>query len=100
MKWKMPCLPGFFPVVNEVQAGGVIGGRTDSNFPEVPSLITRARLGMRPSATHGFARSQVAASNPTIITFGVFIAKVVFSPANCCRRDAKSAPAESGPPLL
>src|SRR6266436_2464898 len=72
MKWKTPCLPGFLPVVKEVQAGGVIGGRIDSSCPWVPSAISRAKLGIKPSATQDLARSQVAASKPTIMTFGAF----------------------------
>src|SRR5437660_7039262 len=56
MKWKTPCFPGFLPVVKEVQAGGVIGGRIDSSCPRAPSAISRARLGIKPSATQGLAK--------------------------------------------
>src|SRR4029450_13887190 len=69
----MRCLPGFFPVMNDVQAGGVIGGRTDARRPEAPSFISWARLGNLPSPIHGSIRSNVAASRPTIITFILLI---------------------------
>jgi hypothetical protein len=40
--------------------------------PCVPSAISRARLGIKPFATQDLARSQVAASKPTIMPFGAF----------------------------
>src|SRR2546423_13482594 len=69
----MPCLPGFFPVMNEVQAGGVIGGKMDASRPQAPFLINASRFGNFPSATHGPIRSKVAASRPTMTTLGVFM---------------------------
>src|SRR6266571_9167293 len=69
----MPCLPGFFPVMNEVQAGGVIGGTIDASLPHAPSFIRAARFGNFPSAIQGMIRSKVAASKPTIKTFGFLI---------------------------
>src|SRR4030095_2568859 len=69
----MRCLPGFFPVMNDVQAGGVIGGRTDARRPEAPSCISWARLGNLPSPIHGSIRANVAASRPTISTFILLI---------------------------
>src|SRR6266446_7231391 len=68
----MPCLPGFLPVMNEVHAGGVIGGRIDSSLPDTPAFTNFARFGMPPSAIHGRMSVHVAASNPMIITFGSF----------------------------
>src|SRR5713226_828147 len=68
----MPCLPGFLPVMNEVHAGGVIGGRLDSSLPDTPAFTNFARFGMPPSAIHGRMSVHVAASNPMIITFGSF----------------------------
>src|SRR5438105_14303908 len=69
----MRCLPGFFPVMNDVHAGGVIGGRIDARRPEAPSFINWARLGNLPSPIHGLIRSNVAASRPTISTFILLI---------------------------
>src|SRR5438128_6058361 len=69
----MRCLPGFFPVMNEVHDGGVIGGRIDARRPEAPSFINWARLGNLPSPIHGLIRSNVAASRPTISTFILLI---------------------------
>src|SRR6266851_2632151 len=68
----MPCLPGFFPVMNEVHAGGVIGGRTDCRLPETPTFMSLARFGMPPSAIHGRMSVHVAASSPMNTTFGFF----------------------------
>src|SRR5437667_11931977 len=69
----MRCLPGFFPVMNDVHAGGVIGGRIDARRPEAPSFINWARLGNLPSPIQGLIRSNVAASRPTISTFILLI---------------------------
>src|SRR5437660_293627 len=69
----MPCLPGFFPVMNEVHAGGVIGGRTDSSLPDTPASINFAKFGMAPSAIQGRMSVHVAASNPMITTLGRFL---------------------------
>ena len=71
----MPCLPGFLPVMNDVQAGGVMGGTTDASLPHAPFCMSAVRLGSFPSAIHGRARSKVAESKPTIKTFGVFMFK-------------------------
>src|SRR2546430_10303723 len=68
----MPCLPGFFPVMNDVQAGGVIGGKIDASFPQAPFLISAFRFGSSPSAAHGPIRSKVAASRPTMTILGDF----------------------------
>ena len=35
-------LAGLLPVMNEVQAGGVIGGRIDSRVPQMPAFINSA----------------------------------------------------------
>src|SRR5438093_7602795 len=58
--------------MNEVHAGGVIGGRIDRRVPDTPSFINFARFGMPPSAIHGRMSVHVAASNPMITTFGSF----------------------------
>ena len=58
--------------MNDVQAGGVIGGRTDSSVPETPAFISFAKFGMLPSAIHGRMRVHVAASKPMTTTFGTF----------------------------
>src|SRR5438552_17782994 len=58
--------------MNEVHAGGVIGGRIDRRVPDTPSFISFARFGMPPSAIHGRMSVHVAASNPMITTFGFF----------------------------
>jgi hypothetical protein len=58
--------------MKDVQAGGVMGGKIDSSPPETPDLISLARFGMLPSAIQGRMTVQVAASNPTITTFGTF----------------------------
>ena len=58
--------------MNEVHAGGVIGGRIDRRVPDTPSFISFARFGMPPSAIHGRMSVHVAASNPMITTFGSF----------------------------
>src|SRR5581483_3365844 len=68
----MPCFPGFFPVIKEVHAGGVIGGRMDSSAPETPDLINFAKFGIFPSAIHGRSTVHVAASRPITTTFGTF----------------------------
>src|SRR3981081_3256641 len=75
----MPCFPGFLPVMNEVQAGGVSGGIADSNSPHTPLLVNFDRLGNRPSASHGPMRSQVAESKPNITIFGCSIFPIHFS---------------------
>src|SRR5919201_4732500 len=67
----MPCLPGFLPVMKEVQAGGVIGGRIDASLPQLPLLIRLASVGSLPSAIHGPISSRVAASSPTMRSRGV-----------------------------
>jgi hypothetical protein len=56
--------------MNDVHAGGVIGGRMDSNEPETPAFISFARFGILPSAIQGRIRVQVAASRPITTTFG------------------------------
>jgi hypothetical protein len=69
----MPCLPGFLPVIKEVQAGGVMGGRIDASLPHAPFFMRAARFGNFPSAIQGQIRSKVAASRPTIRSRGVFM---------------------------
>src|SRR5882757_9821710 len=69
----MPCFPGFFPVMKEVHAGGVTGGRIEASRPDTPALIKRAIFGSFPSATQGLIRSKVAASRPIMRSFTVFI---------------------------
>ncbi len=42
---KRPWLDGFFPVRNEVHAGVVTGGMTDSSVPFTPSDISLENVG-------------------------------------------------------
>ncbi len=58
--------------MNDVQAGGVIGGRTDSSEPATPPFIIFARFGRLPSAIHGRITVHVAESKPITTTFGTF----------------------------
>ena len=69
----MPCFPGFFPVMKEVHAGGVIGGTIEASRPDAPALIKRAIFGSLPSATQGLIRSRVAASRPIMRSLTLFI---------------------------
>lgn len=71
-KLKIPCLPWFLPVMKEVHAGGVIGGRTDRSLAETPSFMSLASVGILPSATQGRINIQVAASSPMITALGCF----------------------------
>jgi hypothetical protein len=71
-KLKTPCFPGFLPVMNEVHAGGVIGGRTDSSVAEAPSFTSLANVGILPSAIQGRMSVQVAASSPMMTALGCF----------------------------
>src|SRR5690348_5948098 len=73
MNSKMPCLPGFFPVMKEVHAGGVTGGRIEASRPETPPLMRCAIFGSLSAATHGLIRSRVAASRPIMRSLIVFI---------------------------
>jgi hypothetical protein len=72
MKLKTPCFAGFLPVMNEVHAGGVIGGRTDSSVAEAPSFTSLANVGILPSAIQGRMSVQVAASSPMMTALGCF----------------------------
>ena len=69
----MPCFPGFFPVMKEVHAGGVIGGTIEASRPDAPVPIRCAMFGSLPSATQGLIRSRVAASRPTMRSLTFFI---------------------------
>jgi hypothetical protein len=71
-KLKTPCFAGFLPVMNEVHAGGVIGGRTDSSVAEAPSFTSLANVGILPSAIQGRMSVQVAASSPMMTALGCF----------------------------
>ena|SRR6266487_1971821 len=72
MKLKTPCFAGFLPVMNEVHAGGVSGGRTDSSVAEAPSFTSLANVGILPSAIQGRMSVQVAASSPMMTALGCF----------------------------
>src|SRR6185437_12157190 len=92
----MPCFPGFFPVINEVHAGGVIGARMDSSPPETPSLINFAKFGIFPSAVHGRRTVQVAASKPITTTFGTFfMSRGMLTPCGVPQNCGRSTPAGS-----
>ena len=58
--------------MNEVHAGGVIGGRTDSSVAEAPSFTSLANVGILPSAIQGRMSVQVAASSPMMTALGCF----------------------------
>ena len=58
--------------MNDVQAGGVIGGKTDWSEPETPAFISLARFGRLPSAIQGRMTVHVAESKPITTTFGTF----------------------------
>ena len=58
--------------MNDVHAGGVIGGRTDWRGPETPAFTKFARFGMPPWAIQGRMSVHVAASKPMITTLGRF----------------------------
>jgi hypothetical protein len=58
--------------MKDVQAGGVIGGRIESSFPDTPALMSFDRFGIPPSAIHGRIIVQVAASKPMTTAFGTF----------------------------
>jgi hypothetical protein len=70
-------LPGFFPVMNEVQAGGVSGGIADSRMPDVPWLIRLLRFGSLFSAIQGRIKSQVAESQPITNIFCFSITSLI-----------------------
>ena len=61
-----PCRPGPTPVIKEVQAGYVDGGRVDRAIPNVPRSIREVIWGRRPVADQGSIRSNVPASIPII----------------------------------
>jgi len=58
--------------MNEVHAGGVSGGRTDSSVAEAPSFTSLANVGILPSAIQGRISIQVAASSPMMTALGCF----------------------------
>src|SRR5215469_15298995 len=96
----MPCLPGFLPVMNDVQAGGVSGGIADSSSPRTPLSFKRARLGNLPSSTQGPIKSQVAESKPIITVFGLRIfALIKFSCRTAYRGDEKLRHFLDGSPI-
>src|SRR5215218_183542 len=68
MKSKIPCLPGFLPVIKLDQAGNVIGGSVEPNSACAPFSSTSAMFGNLPAATHGLIKSKVAPSQPMINT--------------------------------
>src|SRR4030095_7189901 len=82
--------------MNEVHAGGVIGGRIDRKAPDTPSFINFAKLGIPPSAIHGRISVHVAASNPMIITFGSFF----MSGADSYRLYRTYVRSKCGPPAV
>src|SRR3972149_2809539 len=63
-KSKTPCLPGFFPVMKETQAGAVTGGKVDLNEAETPLAMSLDRVGSFPCLTMGGITSKVAPSIP------------------------------------
>src|SRR6266508_5024410 len=71
MKWKTAVLPGFFPVMNEVNAGAVTGGTVEAISPQLPSRMRRAKVGSSPCSTHGLIRSKVAPSSAMTRTLDI-----------------------------
>src|SRR5688572_25558576 len=65
----MLCLPGFLPVTEEANAGGVRGGIVDISVPVPPSAARRAKFGRRPSAIIGSRTRKLPPSIPTATTF-------------------------------
>src|SRR3990172_6594250 len=63
-----PCFPAFFPVMKAGQLGTEEGGNSARIPVKTPSVIKRPRLGMKPAATQGRAKSQVAPSRAMTIT--------------------------------
>ena len=66
---KMPCLPGFLPVIHETHAVGVIGGIDVSSSPLTPSSVNSFNRGINPLLIKGSSRSKVAPSSPMNKTF-------------------------------
>src|SRR5215203_3436804 len=64
----MLCLPGFLPVIDETNAGGVSGGMVDVSVPTAPSAARRAKLGRCPSAIHGRRTRKLPPSMPMATT--------------------------------
>ena len=64
MKSKIPCLPGFLPVMKDVQAGAVKGWMVERSLPEAPVAMISAKCGSLPSLAQGLMRSKVAPSKP------------------------------------
>src|SRR3954469_12692909 len=60
----MLCLPGFFPVIEDTNAGGVSGGIVDVRVPTAPEAASRAKFGRRPSAIHGVRTRKLPPSMP------------------------------------
>src|SRR5690242_2655762 len=65
----MACLPGFFPVIKDVHATDVIGGKIVSSGLRTLSLISFAIVGNRPSAISGSTKSKVIPSRPIMSIF-------------------------------
>src|SRR5437868_2116511 len=61
---KMPCLPGFLPVINDDQATAVMGGKVVSSGARAPPAIRRARFGKYPFSISGSSTLNDAPSNP------------------------------------
>src|SRR6185369_12608594 len=70
VKSKMPCFPGFVPVMNDDQAGNVTGGVVERSTPAAPRATSAASAGISPAASHGRAKSHVAPSRPMIAITG------------------------------
>src|SRR5229473_3214039 len=71
----MPCLLGFLPVMNEVQAGAVTGGTTDSSSAERPVSTIFFKFGMYPCCISGRRTSNVAPSRLIRNTFFTWACK-------------------------
>src|SRR2546425_242793 len=72
----MPCLLGFLPVMNEVHAGAVTGGTTDSSSAERPVSTIFFKFGMYPCCINGRRTSNVAPSRLIRKTFFIWAYKL------------------------
>src|SRR5512140_4032725 len=65
----MLCLPGLTPVANDAHAVGDSGDTVVPSGYTPPCLITRAKFGSRPSATHFSTRCASRPSKPRMTSF-------------------------------
>jgi len=76
-KLKMPCLPGFFPVMKVVHATGVWAGAGGIDKPRVPSSLNLLNVGSW--LIHLSTSCGLAPSKPMISIFIMLYFSVHFS---------------------